>query len=94
MVDVPSELGPTEFALRTHDDPHAVAKAPTLEWDDDYEKIAPELRRGDVVVFSFRTLHRGLPNAGDVPRPVLYITLGPVLYITLGSVDELNFERD
>ena len=86
LVDVPTALGPTEFALRSHADEHAVAYAPTLEGDDRYEKCAPELRRGDLVLFSYATLHRGLPNTGDVSRPVFYITMAPP-----GAVDAINF---
>ena len=86
LVDVPTALGPTEFALRSHADEHAVAYAPTLEGDDRYEKCAPELRRGDVVLFSYATLHRGLPNTGDASRPVFYITMAPP-----GAVDAINF---
>ena len=86
LVDVPTALGPTEFALRSHADEHAVAYAPTLEGDDRYEKCAPELRRGDLVLFSYATLHRGLPNTGDASRPVFYITMAPP-----GAVDAINF---
>jgi hypothetical protein len=86
LVDVPTALGPTEFALRSHADEHAVAYAPTLEGDDRYEKCAPELRRGDVVLFSYATLHRGLPNTGDAARPVFYVTVAPP-----GAVDAINF---
>ena len=86
LVDVPTALGPTEFALRSHADEHAVAYAPTLEGDDRYEKCAPELRRGDVLLFSYATLHRGLPNTGDASRPVFYITMAPP-----GAVDAINF---
>ena len=86
LVDVPAALGPTEFALRSHADEHAVAYAPTLEGDDRYEKCAPELRRGDIVLFSYSTLHRGLPNTGDAARPVFYVTVAPP-----GAVDAINF---
>ena len=86
LVDVPAALGPTEFALRSHADEHAVAYAPTLEGDDRYEKCAPELRRGDIVLFSYATLHRGLPNTGDAARPVFYVTVAPP-----GAVDAINF---
>ena len=86
LVDVPTALGPTEFALRSHADEHAVAYAPTLSWDNRYDKCAPELRRGDVLLFSYATLHRGLPNTGDASRPVFYITLAPP-----GAVDAINF---
>ena len=86
LVDVPAALGPTEFVLRTHVSDHAVTLAPTLEWDETYEKCAPELRRGDIVLFSYATLHRGLPNNGDVPRPMYYITMAPP-----GAADTINF---
>ena len=57
-----------------------------VEGDDRYDKCAPELRRGDIVLFSYATLHRGLPNTGDAPRPVFYVTVAPP-----GAVDAINF---
>lgn len=33
--------------------------------------VAPELNRGDLLIYDSRTLHRGLGNVGDGARPVL-----------------------
>ena len=81
-----SALGPTEFALGSHDDAHAATRAPTLDWDDTYVKVAPTLRRGDVVLFGYDMVHRGRPNAGQIDRPVFYATLAPP-----GATDDANF---
>ena len=86
LVDVDSSLGPTEFALGSHDDAHAATRAPTLDWDDTYVKVAPTLRRGDVVLFGYDMVHRGRPNAGQIDRPVFYATLAPP-----GATDDANF---
>ena len=86
LVHVDAELGPTEFALGSHDDAHAATRAPTLDWDDTYVKVAPTLRRGDVVLFGYDMVHRGRPNAGEIDRPVFYATLAPP-----GATDDANF---
>lgn len=33
-----------------------------------------ESKRGDVIIFDYRTYHRGLPNQSDKRRPMLYQT--------------------
>ncbi|KAK7241412.1 prolyl 4-hydroxylase alpha subunit [Aureococcus anophagefferens] len=86
LCDVDAALGPTEFALGSHDDAHAATRAPTLDWDDTYVKVAPTLRRGDVVLFGYDMVHRGRPNAGEIDRPVFYATLAPP-----GATDDANF---
>ncbi|KAH8070803.1 prolyl 4-hydroxylase alpha-subunit [Aureococcus anophagefferens] len=86
LCDVDAALGPTEFALGSHDDAHAATRAPTLDWDDTYVKVAPTLKRGDVVLFGYDMVHRGRPNAGQIDRPVFYATLAPP-----GATDDANF---
>jgi len=48
----------------------------------------PELRRGSVLLFDYRVLHRGTRNASDEPRPVLVYTFAKPYYR-----DTLNFPR-
>ena len=76
LVDLEVENGPTEFALGTHTDPHAIARAPTLHYEEGPFAL-PLLRRGDVLVFSYQVLHRGLANRSLRPRPIYYAVLAP-----------------
>lgn len=86
LVDVADDMGPTQFALGTHDDPHAVSRAPTLEFDDDAQLVAPLLSRGDCLLFDWRLLHRGRANTSHMPRPLFYATFTPP-----GRTDDINF---
>eukprot|EP00962_Isochrysis_galbana_P046914 scaffold19007_cov107-Isochrysis_galbana.AAC.1 len=59
-------MGPTEFWPGSHV-AHAV---PDL---DQMPSVALEAEKGDVLVFDYRTFHRGLANMSPTePRPVLY----------------------
>mmetsp|Transcript_29398 Transcript_29398/g.94832 ORF Transcript_29398/g.94832 Transcript_29398/m.94832 type:complete len:217 (+) Transcript_29398:1-651(+) len=87
LVDVDTTLGPTQFALGSHRDAHAVARAPTLQYEAGVDLATPELRRGDLLVFSYQVLHRGLRNASpDTPRPIYYAVFAPP-----GMTDDVNF---
>ncbi|KAJ8613773.1 hypothetical protein CTAYLR_008849 [Chrysophaeum taylorii] len=87
LRDVTRALGPTEFALGTHRDPHAISRAPTLEYEENVRLAAPLLAAGDALVFDYRVLHRGLANTGLVPRPVVYGVLSPP-GVVVGGVDD------
>lgn len=71
LVDVTAENGPTEIAAGTH----VLGKA------EGFERIARGeapleslfLTAGDVVIRDVRHLHRGTPNATDVPRPMVVL---------------------
>jgi len=60
--------------------------------EDDPEAMeamrAPACSVGDVLVFDYRMLHRGLPNGGPRERPVGYIVLS-----TGFAFDRQNFEE-
>ncbi|KAJ1452859.1 hypothetical protein M885DRAFT_525498 [Pelagophyceae sp. CCMP2097] len=86
LCDLASSNGPTEFVIASHAEEHAVARAPTIEWEPDVALAAPLARAGEVVIFDYRVLHRGGENAGGAPRPIFYVTLGP-----RGAEDDVNF---
>ena len=86
LVDVPARTHGTEFWLGSHLEPHAASLAATLQYDEDVETVAPAMRRGDLLLFDYRTIHRGRAHPARLaaPRPVFYRTFSRV-------EDEWNF---
>ena len=66
--------GPTEISPATH------------RGGDDSSSVAPLLQPGDVLLFDYRCLHRGLANEGDARREVAY-----AVYSRQGVRDIQNF---
>ena len=66
--------GPTELSPSTH------------RGGDDSSSLAPLLQPGDVLLFDYRCLHRGLANQGDFRREVAY-----AVYARDGVRDVQNF---
>ena len=66
--------GPTELSPATH------------RGGDDSSSVAPLLQPGDVLLFDYRCLHRGLANQGDFRREVAY-----AVYSRQGVRDIQNF---
>ena len=66
--------GPTELSPSTH------------RGGDDSSSLAPLLQPGDVLLFDYRCLHRGLANQGDSRREVAY-----AVYARQGVRDVQNF---
>ena len=66
--------GPTELSPATH------------RGGDGSSSLAPLLQPGDVLLFDYRCLHRGLANQGDVRREVAY-----AVYARQGVRDVQNF---
>ena len=66
--------GPTEVSPATH------------RGGDDSSSLAPLLQPGDVLLFDYRCLHRGLANEGDARREVAY-----AVYSRQGVRDIQNF---
>ena len=66
--------GPTELSPATH------------RGGDDSSSVAPLLQPGDVLLFDYRCLHRGLANEGDARREVAY-----AVYSRQGVRDIQNF---
>ncbi|GGD96971.1 hypothetical protein GCM10011515_15940 [Tsuneonella deserti] len=66
LVDVDSDNGATGFHLGTHRYPPP---------DSLPEPAMAPLPRGSLIAWNYETLHWGLPNRSDRPRPALYLTL-------------------
>ena len=66
LVDVGEDNGATAFQLGTHRYPPGGA---------DYPASSVNLPRGSLIAWNYETVHWGLPNRSDQPRPALYITL-------------------
>jgi ectoine hydroxylase-related dioxygenase (phytanoyl-CoA dioxygenase family) len=66
VVDMSAELGPTEFCLGSH----------LLGNEDFNEKFleSPIVKAGTPIIFDYRLGHRGLANASDGCRPIVYCT--------------------
>jgi hypothetical protein len=88
LLDLTSDLGPTELRPGTH--VHTRNLAPmmlaakarkTLQ-----APVAPLLQLGDVLVFDYRILHRGLANVSQQNRPILVLTVAQAWF-----KDVLNF---
>ncbi len=71
LVDVTAENGPTEIARRTHMLDKADGLARIERGETPLEPVL--MRVGDVAIRDVRHLHRGTPNATDVPRPMVVI---------------------
>jgi ectoine hydroxylase-related dioxygenase (phytanoyl-CoA dioxygenase family) len=71
LIDVTDETGPMEWAAGTH----MTSKAEGLSLIQ--SGAAPlrraYMRRGDVMIRDVRHIHRGTPNLGDIPRPMVVI---------------------
>ena len=66
LIDVGQDNGQTAFLPGTHRYPPG---------SQDLQPVAMPLPRGSCIVWNFETMHWGLPNRSDQPRPALYITL-------------------
>jgi len=90
LVDVTALNGPTEIR------PGSVSMARNLKVEmlkamvrRTLRPIAgPSVRRGSVLMFDYRVLHRGTRNASSEPRPVLVYTFAKPYY-----KDTLNFPK-
>jgi hypothetical protein len=66
LIDVDRRTGPTGVLLGSH----RLAQGVVVE---DARMTACELRRGDLMLLDYRTLHAGLPNASGQARPIVYM---------------------
>lgn len=87
LVQVTARNGPTEICPGSHQHP--------VEFlgDDGHAPlvggVAPDLEPGDILLFHYRVVHRGLGNQAEAARPVLYFTYGAA-----GETDTRNFPTD
>ena len=91
LRDVPKIQGPTEFIFGSHkfdhDAPHETTKARKKR--EKAKRVAPELRKGDILLYDYRTLHRGGENKRCHDRRAISY----FLFDTNGDIgDTWNFE--
>ena len=90
LHDVPKVQGPTEFILGSHkfdhDAPYVNTK--TRKKQEKAKRIAPELHKGDILLYDYRVLHRGGENKRCHDRRALSY----FLFDTNGTGDTWNFE--
>ena len=81
LIDVSSELGPTEVQIGTHtadrkDSKQEEDEKPIIfheRWEDMSYSVAPILKRGEILLVDYRTVHRGLGNSSpSTTRPLAY----------------------
>ena len=66
LIDLKMKSGPTEFCLGSH-----------ILGQEDYDEEfleTPLVKAGTPVIFDYRLGHKGLSNASDACRPILYCT--------------------
>lgn len=69
LIDLDDSLGPTALQPGSHIDESTVQDREGL----DVEVVSPLLRKGDMLLFDYRTIHRGLGNKSkDTTRTVAY----------------------
>ena len=92
VEDVPLNKGPTNFIPCSN---ILNGQKNTIQIDDWHVNnvsckingyCVPELERGDILMFDYRTMHRGGKNNSDDWRTIMYIT-----YVNEWYVDHINF---
>ena len=75
LIDLTQENGPTALVPRSH-----------LRRGQEGRRVAPLLRKGQLLLYDYRLVHAGMPNSSDSTRPIGYVTYAPP-----GGRDTHNF---
>mmetsp|Transcript_12734 Transcript_12734/g.18077 ORF Transcript_12734/g.18077 Transcript_12734/m.18077 type:complete len:416 (+) Transcript_12734:140-1387(+) len=87
LVDLTAELGPTRLLPGTHQTlDEDVGDVWSLD-DEKLPKVAPLLRKGQILLFDYRTLHKGLGNTSNSTSR----TLAYCVYTRESTSDVQNF---
>jgi hypothetical protein len=94
LLDITEEIGPTEFWLASHCTDEArrtflealLASPSEANSLKNSNIIGPLLKAGDVLVYDYRTCHRGTSNLSSKTRPMLYL-----MYARPWFKEHLNF---
>lgn len=90
LEPVTRDNGPTELRPGSHVWVESAAWGPQPRWDERRGMTArPELGCGDMLLFDYRTYHRGTANRTDAPRPIGYL-----VYARSGVADTHNFPAE
>lgn len=90
LIDILSHTGPTSFRPGSQ---HLTRDFRNMYLAAFFKKKlqpvqTPELKRGSVLMFDYRVLHRGTANTSSEPRPVIVLTFAKPWF-----QDTLNFPR-
>ena len=96
LEDVPLEMGPTEFLLKSHLQCSSIDKSSNREepfeqnckYAEKAGKWHASAKSGDTIIFDLRTHHRGGENRAKRNRPQVYLTFFREAYI-----DAVNFQK-
>lgn len=92
MEDVPLHKGPTHFLLSSHKTHTSKANILYENWSSNKlstecnEVVIPELKKGDILIFDLRLMHRGGENTSTEFRNIMYIS-----YMNEWFTDRINF---
>ena len=84
LVNVSASMGGTEFEMFSNQD---IDRA-EYECGARTETVCVEPTVGSIVLWDFRTFHRGLPNSADSWRPCLYASVGVPWFDDHNLIDE------
>jgi len=92
LVDVSSDMGPTEFTLRSHAwgaQAPGLPQAPHNEGMEDDVLMA--LASGSIVIADYRTVHRGRKNRSKKSRPIAMFIYGRSWWRDAVNYDEGDY---
>jgi ectoine hydroxylase-related dioxygenase (phytanoyl-CoA dioxygenase family) len=74
LIDLNEEIGPTAIQPNTHTTTSDVASVAN---SNGYNVLVPMLKKGDILMFDYRTIHRGLGNKSlATTRTLAYAVFG------------------
>ena len=90
LVDLTEELGPTAFSLDKHDGKDDNIGHENDENDNRKNVLVPMLNKGNILLFDYRTLHRGQGNTSndDITRTLAYAVYCRRRTRGKGSIDD------
>ena len=98
LIDLKEELGPTALRPGTHSSPDKDCVADPYYHNDETggeqksyseEEVAPLLQKGEVLMFDYRTLHRGQGNrSSSTSRTLAYVVYKQRKKVDAGETDQ------
>jgi ectoine hydroxylase-related dioxygenase (phytanoyl-CoA dioxygenase family) len=88
LIDLDRSTGYTEFWAGSHRYSKLLQKKGTQALPGGHDGI---IKKGDCLLYDYRTIHRGMPNTSNAHRPVCYF-----VYSKKGmeDVEDQNFEKE
>ena len=88
LVPLGPHNGPTELQPGSHKWQDG-AQGPKAATEDESSRLSPALHVGEMLIFNYKTFHRGRANLSLEPRPISYL-----VYATRQVRDRHNFPVD